>query len=109
MTKTIRSRGNGAGSFILPLSSNPAGHTNPLTESLKQLLNASVIYTKDVILTTVTTDYEIETTQENLDLLNEVSNFPNIEDVLNPPDTTSPDILNNNITYVSENIQSQYY
>ena len=108
MTKTIRSRGNGAGSFILPLSSNPAGHTNPLTESLKQLLNASVIYTKDVILTTVTTDYEIETTQENLDLLNEVSNFPNIEDVLNPPDTTSPDILNNNITYVSENIQTPF-
>ncbi len=108
MTKTIRSRDNGAGSFILPLSSNPAGHTNPLTESLKQLLNASVIYTKDVILTTVTTDYEIETTQENLDLLNEVSNFPNIEDVLNPPDTTSPDILNNNITYVSENIQTPF-
>ena len=108
MTKTIRSRDNGAGSFILPLSSNPAGHTNPLTESLIQLLNASVIYTKDVILTTVTTDYEIETTQEDLDLLNEVTNFPNIEDVLNPPDTTSPDILNNNITYVSENIQTPF-
>ena len=108
MTKTIRSRDNGAGSFILPLSSNPAGHTNPLTESLKQLLNASVIYTKDVILTTVTTDYEVETTQEDLDLLNEVANFPNIKDVIPPNDTIHPDILNNNINYVSENIQTPF-
>jgi len=108
MPKTIRSRNNGSGSYILPLSSNPTGHTNPVSESLKQLLNASVIYTKDVILTTVTTDYEIETTQEDLDLLNEVAIFPNIEDILPQPDTINPDILNNNINYVSENIQTPF-
>lgn len=104
MPKTIRSRNNGSGSAILSLSSNQSGHINPINESLKQLINASVIYTKDIILTTVTTDYIIETTQENLDLLNEIAPFPNVEDVIKKPDEIAPDILNENINYVSENI-----
>ena len=106
MPKTIKSRDNGGGTFILP--NNITGHVNPAAESLIQLINASVIYTKDVILTTVTTDYEIETTQENLDLLNTVAPFPDIEDVVRPPDTQNPDILNDNINYVSENIQTPF-
>ena len=106
MPKTIKSRDNGGGTSILP--NNITGHVNPATESLIQLINASVIYTKDVILTTVTTDYEIETTQENLDLLNTVAPFPNVEDVVKPADTQNPDILNDNINYVSENIQTPF-
>ena len=108
MPKTIRARDNGAGTFLLPISSNPAGHINPASEALIQLVNASVVYTKDVILTTVTTDYEIETTQEDLDLLNEVAPFPDIQQVIQPKDTTPPDILNDGLNYVSENITTPF-
>lgn len=108
MTKTIRSRDNGGGSFLLPISSNQTGHVNPAADALIQLVNASVVYTKDVILTTVTTDYEIETTQENLDLLNEIAPFPDIQQVIQSKDTTPPDILNDGLNYVSENITTPF-
>ena len=108
MPKTIRARDNGAGTFLLPISANAAGHINPASEALIQLVNASGVYTKDVILTTVTTDYEIETTQEDLDLLNEVAPFPDIQQVIQPKDTTPPDILNDGLNYVSENISTPF-
>ena len=49
------------------LLANPAGHDTTFANQLKQLVTASVVYTKDVILTTVTTDYEPTTSQEDLE------------------------------------------
>ena len=67
MVKTIRAR-PGNNSNDIP-TANPAGHDTTFANQLKQLVNASVVYTKDVILSAVTTDYEPTTSPEDLELL----------------------------------------
>jgi len=105
MPKTIRSRTANNGN-TLPIS-NVAGH-DTFSEQIKQLINASIVYTKDVILSSVITDYETTTTQENLAILNNILNLPHpkltSENIYNTP----PVIFNNEINYVSENIETEF-
>ena len=106
MPKTITTI-SGAGADTFFNNANVAGHDAP-NEDLIRLLQASVVYTKDVVLTQVTTDYVIETTQDDLDLLNQVSYFPKVEEIAPPVDTTPPIITNQTINYVSENISTSF-
>ena len=106
MPKTIRARAANNDN-VIP-TANPAGHDTTFANQLKQLVTASVVYTKDVILSAVTTDYEPTTSQEDLELLNNVLDLPPPDQTADKVDNTPPVIFNDEINYVSENIQTEF-
>ena len=106
MPKSIRARSSNNDNSVP--TSNPAGHDTTFANQLKQLVSASVVYTKDVILAAIKEDYVPETSNENLDLLGSVLSLPPPSDAASKVDNEPPVILNNEINYVSENIQSEF-
>ena len=106
MPKTIRARAANNDN-IIP-TANPAGHDTTFANQLKQLVTASVVYTKDVILSAVTTDYEPTTSQEDLELLNNVLDLPPPDQTAQNVDNTPPTIFNEEVNYVSENITTEF-
>ena len=107
MPKTIRTRSGNLGDDIFT-TSNLAGHDTTFASQLQQLVTASVVYTKDVILSSVTTDYVPTTTQEDLELLNNVLDLPPPDQTAQNVDNTPPTIFNEEINYVSENIETEF-
>ena len=63
MPKSIRARSSNNDNSVP--TSNPAGHDTTFANQLKQLVSASVVYTKDVILAAIKEDYVPETSNEN--------------------------------------------
>ena len=106
MPKTIRARAANNSNEIP--TANPAGHDTTFANQLKQLVTASVVYTKDVILSAVTTDYEPTTSQEDLELLNNVLDLPPPDQTAQNVDNTPPTIFNEEINYISENITTEF-
>ena len=106
MPKTIRARAANNSNDIP--TANPAGHDTTFANQLKQLVTASVVYTKDVILSAVTTDYQPTTSQEDLELLNNVLDLPPPDQTAQNVDNTPPTIFNEEINYVSENIETEF-
>ena len=96
MPKSIRARSSNNDNSVP--TANPAGHDTTFANQLKQLVSASVVYTKDVILAAIKEDYVPETSNENLDLLGSVLSLPPPSDAASKVDNDPPVILNNDIT-----------
>ena len=106
MPKSIRARSSNNDNSVP--TANPAGHDTTFANQLKQLVSASVVYTKDVILAAIKEDYVPETSNENLELLGSVLSLPPPSDAASKVDNEPPVILMDEINYVSENIETEF-